>query len=358
MTVRRPVRFLAALTLIASTLTASAVAGTAPAAADPPPGPDYVPVGYQLDWSDEFPGVTLNANDWYKREGSKAICKNDPANVTVGAGVMHIALKAEQNGDTGYTCGGIISKKTFGYGYYETRAKLWGEKGFHSAFWQMGLADYVPDTPSYKGPYNRFNEIDGFEIDSHAPSTVQQHTHWTVPQHIGNPGGGRGGRGPRRPRSDREVITVRISHAFEEMPSAAAASSTLFFTDIGSRSVIRAVGSSASGARSSAAGSSASSSRSSSGPVSWLGAGVTTNSGRPPAIRSSTEPGDSSRLISPAASDRAAMRARRPASSSVAPRRSATERVWSSASAVAFCTLRRTDSRYWSSSMAAIMTSS
>ena len=186
MTVRRPVRFLVSLALIASALTA-AVAG--PAAADPPSGPDYVPKGYQFDWSDEFPGGTLNANDWYKREGSKAICKNDPANVTVGSGVMHIALKRETNGDTDYTCGGIISKKTFGYGYYETRAKLWSELGWHSAFWQMGLADYVPDAPQYKGPYNRFNEIDGFEIDSHAPSTIQQHTHWTVPQHIGNPGG-------------------------------------------------------------------------------------------------------------------------------------------------------------------------
>ncbi|TCC53235.1 hypothetical protein E0H75_05850 [Kribbella capetownensis] len=142
--------------------------------------------------------------------------------------------------------------------------------------------------------------------------------------------GGRGGRLPRRFRSPSSVITVRISHAFEEMPSAAAASSTLFFTDIGSRSVIRAVGSSASRVTwsvSSVSVSSSVSSSASSGPVSWLGAGVTTNSGRPPAIRSSTEPGDSSRLISPAASDRAEMRARRPASSSVAPRRCATERV-------------------------------
>jgi len=182
----RPVRFLVPLALIAAALTTAAVGR---AAADPPPGPNHVPAGYQLDWSDEFPGETLNANDWYKREGSKAICKNEPGNVTVGEGVMHIALEKETSGDTDYTCGGIISKKTFGYGYYETRARLWGERGWHSAFWQMGLADYVPDTPSYKGPYNRFNEIDGFEIDSHAPSTIQQHTHWTVPQHIGNPGG-------------------------------------------------------------------------------------------------------------------------------------------------------------------------
>lgn len=184
----RPVRFVAVLTLIAA-------AGLLPAAADagPDPGPDVAPdnglAGYQLSWSDEFDGTGLNLDEWYPREGAKSICENDPDNVTVGGGTMHIRLAKEQRGDTGYTCGGIISQRTFGYGYYETRAKLWGDKGFHSAFWQMGLADYVPDAPSYKGPYNRFNEIDGFEIDSHAPTQVQQHTHWTVPQHIGNPGG-------------------------------------------------------------------------------------------------------------------------------------------------------------------------
>ena len=185
MIVRRSVRLLASLTLIAT----AALTGTAPADADPAPGPNYVPAGYQLGWSDEFAGTALNTNDWYYREGKKAICANRPGNVSVKDSTMHIALKRETYEDKDYTCGGIISQKTFGYGYYETRAKLWGDKGFHSAFWQMGLADYVPDTPSYKGPYNRFNEIDGFEIDSHAPTSVQQHTHWTVPQHIGNPGG-------------------------------------------------------------------------------------------------------------------------------------------------------------------------
>ena len=199
MTVRRSVRLLASLTLIATSALAgatsalagatSALGGAAVADADPAPGPNYVPAGYQLGWSDEFTGTTLNTNDWYYREGEKAICANRPGNVSVKDGTMHIALKRETYQEMDYTCGGIISRQTFGYGYYETRAKLWGDKGFHSAFWQMGLADYVPDTPSYKGPYNRFNEIDGFEIDSHAPTSVQQHSHWTVPQHIGNQGG-------------------------------------------------------------------------------------------------------------------------------------------------------------------------
>ncbi|RZT07562.1 beta-glucanase (GH16 family) [Kribbella sp. VKM Ac-2569] len=185
MTIRRSVRLLASLTLI----TTSALVGTGVADAEPAPGPNYVPAGYQLGWADEFAGTTLNTNDWYHREGEKAICANRPGNVSVNDGTIHIALKRETYQDKNYTCGGIISRQTFGYGYYETRAKLWGDKGFHSAFWQMGLADYVPDTPSYKGPYNRFNEIDGFEIDSHAPTSVQQHSHWTVPQHIGNQGG-------------------------------------------------------------------------------------------------------------------------------------------------------------------------
>ncbi|GAB2598823.1 golvesin C-terminal-like domain-containing protein [Kribbella endophytica] len=187
MTLRRPARLLAALALVSGCLVTAVTAG--PAAADPPPGPDDVPAGYQLSWSDEFAGSALNDADWYRRDGAKAICANKPANVSVGSGTMHIALRKESLAGKDYTCGGIISKKTFGYGYYETRAQLWGEKGWHSAFWQMGLSDYVPDTPAYKGPNNRFNEIDGFEIDSHAPNSIQHHTHWTVPQHIGNPGG-------------------------------------------------------------------------------------------------------------------------------------------------------------------------
>lgn len=167
---------------------------TAATAADPGAQRAAPLPGYELAWADEFDGVNadgtgLDTGDWYYREGEKVICSNSPDNVTVSGGLLHIALKREDRNGMPYTCGGVISKEWFGYGYYETRAQLWGDQGFHSAMWTTGLGDSMPDTPLYKGPNNRVNEIDGFEIDSHAPERIQHHSHWFVPEHIGNQGG-------------------------------------------------------------------------------------------------------------------------------------------------------------------------
>lgn len=155
--------------------------------------PSNVPPGYQLAWADEFDGVNadgtgLDEGEWFTREGEKAVCSNQPDNVSVGDGLLHIAIKAEQVEGEDYTCGGVVSNRWFGYGYYETRAKLWGDQGFHSAFWTTGLSAYIPDVPDYRGPHNRINEIDGFEVDSHAPDKLAYHSHWFVPEHVGNQG--------------------------------------------------------------------------------------------------------------------------------------------------------------------------
>lgn len=172
--------------------TVSSSSASGAASGESPDGGPPVP-GYELAWSDEFDGTTpdgigLDESEWYYREGEKAVCSNNPDNVTVSDGLLHIALKREDRNGKQYTCGGVISKRTFGYGYYETRAQLWGDQGFHSALWTTGLSDYIPDTPEYKGPNNRTNEIDGFEVDSHDPSRFTQVSHWYVPHHVGNPG--------------------------------------------------------------------------------------------------------------------------------------------------------------------------
>ena len=180
----------ALLVVIALTLTAPAAVH---AEAVDEPFPSNVPPGYSLAWADEFDGMNadgtgLDESEWFYREGEKAECSNQPDNVTVGGGLLHIALEAEEAEGEAYTCGGVISNRWFGYGYYETRAKLWGDQGFHSAFWTTGLTAYIPDVPDYRGPHNRINEIDGFEIDSHAPDKVAYHSHWFVPEHVGNQG--------------------------------------------------------------------------------------------------------------------------------------------------------------------------
>ena len=170
-----------------------AAPGGSPAEAAGEPFPSNTPPGYELAWADEFDGVNddgtgLDESEWFSREGEKAECSNQPENVSVGDGLLHIAIKAEPANGENYTCGGVVSNRWFGYGYYETRAKLWGDQGFHSAFWTTGLTAYIPDVPDYRGPHNRINEIDGFEVDSHAPGKLAYHSHWFVPEHVGNQG--------------------------------------------------------------------------------------------------------------------------------------------------------------------------
>lgn len=188
----RRVVALSASLIVAGALLVAAPFGS-PAIAVEEPAPSNAPPGYELAWADEFDGVNddgtgLDESEWFYREGEKAECSNQPDNVSVSEGLLRIAIEAEQANGENYTCGGVISNRWFGYGYYETRAKLWGDQGFHSAFWTTGLSAYIPDVPDYRGPHNRINEIDGFEVDSHAPDKLAYHSHWFVPEHVGNQG--------------------------------------------------------------------------------------------------------------------------------------------------------------------------
>jgi beta-glucanase (GH16 family) len=46
-------------------------------------------------------------------------------------------LKKEDRGKLHYTAGGVISKKTFKYGYYEARFRVPPGAGWHTSFWMM-----------------------------------------------------------------------------------------------------------------------------------------------------------------------------------------------------------------------------
>jgi beta-glucanase (GH16 family) len=50
---------------------------------------------------------------------------------------LRIALKKEDRGKLHYTAGGVISKKTFKYGYYEARFRVPPGAGWHTSFWMM-----------------------------------------------------------------------------------------------------------------------------------------------------------------------------------------------------------------------------
>ena len=76
--------------------------------------------------------------------------------------------------------GGIISRTTFGYGYYETRIKFYDEeRGFHQSFWNYGIAD-KEDAKNDRAPWsNKAIELDGIELDS-AYNTAWVNWHWHI----------------------------------------------------------------------------------------------------------------------------------------------------------------------------------
>lgn len=95
------------------------------------------PAGYKLVWSDDFSGNSLDTNAWYYRTGERLLSFQKAANVSVTNGLLRIDLRKEDAGNLHYTAGGIISQRTFKYGYYEARFRCPKSAGWHTSFWTM-----------------------------------------------------------------------------------------------------------------------------------------------------------------------------------------------------------------------------
>jgi beta-glucanase (GH16 family) len=140
--------------------------------APPPAHADTDPsAGKSLIFSDDFDGTALDTAKWTPRADIGSQSTQQADNLSVSGGELHIALVNETSpGSTNqYTGGGIISNARFGYGYYETRAKINTGPGWHSAFWSM-CTD--PTTPTNYNTCKK-TEIDGFEIDSARPHWIK-----------------------------------------------------------------------------------------------------------------------------------------------------------------------------------------
>ena len=140
---------------------------------------------YELVFEDNFDAPALNLDHWMHRTGSRQKFNsfNLPENVSLSGGRLIIVFdKKTVNGEEHYTAGGIISKSGFGYGYYETKSRLWGGgAGLHSSFWSMGM-DQKNQNELPK--YNRIIEIDGYEVDSEDPTGIHTNVHFYIGQHV------------------------------------------------------------------------------------------------------------------------------------------------------------------------------
>ena len=130
-----------------------------------------VPSGATLAFEDNFDGPNLDTSEWRYRLGGRLDGYNRAENVSIVNGKLRIDLKEESFQGYNYTCGGIISKQAFGYGYYETKVKMTNKKGWHTSFWVMGAGQGV----------EQVLEIDGFEVDSVFPDEVKTNAHHYKP---------------------------------------------------------------------------------------------------------------------------------------------------------------------------------
>lgn len=109
---------------------------------------------YQLVWSDEFNGTSLNTNNWNYNIGNSGTDGNNPGwgnnelqyytdreeNVKVSNGTLKLIARQENYEGYSYTSGRITTsgKQSFQYGKLEARMKLPATKGIWPAFWMMG----------------------------------------------------------------------------------------------------------------------------------------------------------------------------------------------------------------------------
>lgn len=145
-----------------------------PASGNVQPYPGTPISGYKLAWSDEFNAEALDASKWTYRTGTRHWSVQLPRNNVVSNGLYRILLKKETVGSSDYTAGGIISRKLFRYGYYETRMKVPPGAGWHTSFWMM---------KQNAGSDPVLLELDALENDSVNPHrySVNVHRHRPLP---------------------------------------------------------------------------------------------------------------------------------------------------------------------------------
>ena len=163
-------------------------------------GYSQVPANYVLMYEEEFNNNILNENEWYYRDQDELVhggynqMENVSVETTDGIGYLKIQYNqwdVNEDGVDDIVGGGIMTKKAFGYGYYEAKIKFYDDsKGFHQSFWSLGLGTWLSYSDKYT--YNedgkndlvpRVNstlEIDGIELDSDH-NTAGSNFHWHRP---------------------------------------------------------------------------------------------------------------------------------------------------------------------------------
>ena len=143
----------------------------------PPSGKEW-----QLKWSDEFDGTSLDMTKWTHATGRVTGAQNcyAEANTTVSGGTAKIEAKYEPNFECysvtrDFTSGFINTKDKhyWKYGYFEARMKLPKSDSMWPAFWMS------PQDSVY-GSHPRSGEIDIMEARGFDPTHANGDVHWGI----------------------------------------------------------------------------------------------------------------------------------------------------------------------------------
>jgi len=146
---------------------------------------DYSALDYQLLWSDEFDGDTLDTDIWSHELGGSGWGNDElqyytdsTNNSYVNDGSLFIKLIKESYQSNNYTSARLVTKNNheFKYGIVEMRAKLPIGKGTWPAFWMM-------PADSYYGGWPNSGEIDIMEHVGYDLGTVHHSIHTELFNH-------------------------------------------------------------------------------------------------------------------------------------------------------------------------------
>ena len=136
---------------------------------------------WQLVWSDEFNGASIDTNHWTFEIGNHRGWGNHeleyytdrPENACVSNGVLHIVARKESTNGIFYTSARLKSQGLFAkeYGRFEFRAKFPGGRGYWPALWLM------PEQSAYGG-WPACGEIDIVENKGSDPAVVGGTIHY------------------------------------------------------------------------------------------------------------------------------------------------------------------------------------
>ncbi|HXO76901.1 MAG TPA: glycoside hydrolase family 16 protein, partial [Puia sp.] len=114
------------------------------AGAGSPPGTTPRAVTYQLVWSDEFNGTSVNTGNWNLDNGNPNVNNEkeyyQAANAAVTGGNLVITARQQSMGGQPYTSSKLNSYGKFSitYGRIEARIKMPMVQGTWPAFWMLG----------------------------------------------------------------------------------------------------------------------------------------------------------------------------------------------------------------------------